>query len=620
MAENYLMSMAEDIRSCIPGNPKVIEKENVISITGKMDVGVKGIDVNLECSKSTVKVKGTREYKYPLSEEAVTQFQKEMLEKHQGYSIYVSGQVLSFSKFFSYQSMEEAIATTKEAIEAMTDAVLIFEKKCVNFQEKNIELTEAEEYDPEKNVDLVKVDNTYHAVALTELDNQEYEKDHQDSAKEIFENLAHKLGCTIDGNEFVLKEGDRSTRCILFPMDAEILVSVSIPVPNDVGAMYVSYVNSNYPELLSSYDSNKGLFSIRKYSSPDKYAPEETEDLMKLCNNAMDTCISDYQQTLEKKDSTDFASDVQQILVEQTETIEEKEKALEAREEEMLEREAMLNAKEAELNKKISELENEKVQMKREIENERIQIQERERKMKEEIKVYEERNTKDILNIQQLANQVNALKKRQSAFGQADDKSEEEIFRLKSKVQQLTSQKITMEKKLLEKMTQKDARIQELSDIITQKDFELQKNESSVEDIVKSKVGEEVRKKNKKIKALEKKVSEIGHILTVSDLKSYFEEIADTQVKIFHTKMAYGVMYNDESLEIKIWIGDQNFMEVSKEASIKDSMLKKLNSKYPSIKFFTRDNRVIARAYFKKNAAAEDVDDLVATLSENFSK
>ena len=48
-----------------------------------------------------------------------------------------SGQMLAFSKFFSYQTSNEAINITKNAIAAMQDMVEEFENKCVNFMVKN---------------------------------------------------------------------------------------------------------------------------------------------------------------------------------------------------------------------------------------------------------------------------------------------------------------------------------------------------------------------------------------------------------------------------------------------------------------------------------------------------
>lgn len=44
-----------------------------------------------------------------------------------------------------------------------------------------------------------------------------------------------------------------------------------------------------------------------------------------MCSTAIDACVQNYKATL-TKDSSDFASDVQQILAEQTETVAEREK------------------------------------------------------------------------------------------------------------------------------------------------------------------------------------------------------------------------------------------------------------------------------------------------------
>ena len=65
---------------------------------------------------------------------------------------------------------------------------------------------------------------------------------------------------------------------------------------------------------------------------------------------------------------------------------------------------------------------------------------------------------------------------------------------------------------------------------------------------------------------------------------------------------------------------DVNYIDVSRTATLKDQMLCKLNSKHAAIKFFSKDTKIVARAYFKKNATAEEVDDLTETLASYFTK
>ena len=182
MAEKFLLEMAETIKASIPGNNIQIEdQENKAVISGDMECGIKGINVSIECSTSTIKIKGAREYKYPITEASKDIFQQEMIKKYNGdYNIYASGQMLAFSKFFSYQTSNEAINITKNAIAAMQDMVEEFENKCVNFMEKTEDdSSENEEYNPEANVNIVNVDNNYHAVSMTEQDNQAYDDEHK---------------------------------------------------------------------------------------------------------------------------------------------------------------------------------------------------------------------------------------------------------------------------------------------------------------------------------------------------------------------------------------------------------------------------------------------------------
>lgn len=621
MAEKYLLGLAEEIKKLIPGNVDVHEDDDRVNILAEMDIGIKGVKVNIECTSSTVKVKGARAYKYPIEDASADKFQQEMIEKHPGYAIYASGQLLSFSKFFSYQSLEEALNTIRAALDTLRDAVVVFENDCVNFLEKNVEQSN-EEYNPEDNVKIVNVDNSYHAVSTTEQDNKDYEKEHEDFAKKVFKNVAKKINGTINGNEVVAfnKETGTTLRCVLFPLDAEILVSASISASKDVGAMYSAYINANYSDLINAYDAEKEMFTVRTYSIPDKYSPDDTEELLTLCKTAITDCVNEYKHTLEKKDSADFAADIQQVLAEQTEQIAERENAITAREDAMRERESELEAREADLKKQLQELAAEKEELERTANAERERIKEYEAEMQKKIKDYEERNVKDILNIQQLANQVASLQSRQSSIGKVDDDAVEEIRRMEAKVRQLTSQKIALEKKLTEKIKNKDSKISALSDVIGKKDSEIKTIKTNIEDMVQSQVSDEVKKNSAHIEDLEKQLAEVGHILTPEDIISYYEQYSDIEAKKFHAPNAEFVVYNDASLEVRIKIGETNYVDVSKEAALKDQILRRLNTKYVDTKFFSKDSRIVARSYFKKNATPEEVDEIIAVLSKNFEK
>lgn len=624
MAEKYLINMAENIRNLIPGDMSVENNDTSIVISGDMNVGVKGINVNIDLSVSTIKIKGAREYKYPIADAAVDEFQNKMLEKHQGYSIYVSGQTLNFSKFCSYQEEKEVMDVVQDAISAMQDVVTIFENDCVNFLEKNPDVAgeTQDNYDPEKNVELVNVDNSFQAVTMSEKDNESYDIEHNEFTIQTFLNLGQKLNAHIVNDGFSVSKGEKTLFCNLFREDNEIMVAASIPVSRDVGAMYISYIAANYPELISSYKADEEKFIVRTYATPDKYSPDETEELLNRCEVAVDACVHEYEQTLTKKDSAGFASDVQQILSEQTETLAAKESEIAEKEQQIKEHEEWLYEKERQMEQQIAEIQKEKESMQYEIEQERERIQAKEKEMQEKISEYEERNTKDILNIQQLANQVASLQNKQKMLGQDNNQSDEELLRLRAKVQQLTGQKIVLEKKLTEKITNRDSKIRELSDTISEKEREFKKLESNIDDMVKSRVSEESKKTESYVKKLEKSVAEIGHILTPEELIEYLKQFnSDTEYKKAHGQNdAKFVVFNDESLEVRVRFGDTNYVDVSKSADLKDLTLKKLNAKYGEVKFFSKENRIIARTYFKKNATAKEVDEVIESLAFYFNK
>lgn len=620
--EKTLLHFAETIRGLIPNGAEVNMDGHQASIHGTIDAGIKGMDVLVEITETTVKIKGNRKYEYPITDANVGAFQQKMQSTHRGFSIYVNGQTLSFSKFFAYQTEQEAAKMVKDAVAAMQDAVLVFEDSCVNFMEKMAASEEKKTYNPEENIEIVKVDNTFHAVSATQQDNEEYEKKHQNYTEEIFEKLAAKIGGR-NGNEAVhTDENGRTVKAMAFPLDTEIILSVSIKAPKDTAAMYLAYMNANYKELRSSYHADKEEFIIRGYAYPDPYSPEDTEELLNLCNKAMDACIQNYAETLEKKDSLGFAVDVQQILEEQTETVAQREKAVAAREEEMAAREEEMKHKEEELKQRLQDLETEKKQMQEQMDQEREKMQQREDEMVEKIRDYEERDTKSVLNIKQLANQVAALQTRQNALGTADAESGEELFRMESKVNQLISQKVALEKKLNEKISGKETRIRQLSDVITEKDTEIQKMKNNMNDIVQSLVSDTSKKAEARIEELESQLAGIGHILTPEDMLSYISEFSDLEASKRHASNAEFVVYEDGALEIRIRFGEVNYVDVSREAALKDSILKKLNTKFLDYKFFVNKegNKITARSYFSKTAKAEEVDDLISALASNFSK
>lgn len=620
MPEKTNIDIWNEIKNTFPGNLTIEEKDNKTFVTGTLDAGIKDVEVNITCDPGVVKMRASRLYTYPIVEANVSKFQDKAIKKYSGYYIYVSGQTLSFSRMFSYSSPDELSKNLKTAFNILKDAVKQFEDSCVNFMEKGEESTVEEEYNPENNINFVNVDNSFHAVSTTQQDNDEYDNVHSSYTEKIFTELVEKLNASRSGEHFSVTNENITTECTEYPDASEILIDVSTLVAEDIASMYMAYINENYDEVFCDYDSESQKFSIKKYSYPDEYAPEETEEYIKICQAAMNACIKEYQQTLQKKDSTDFASDVNKILEEQTKATAEKEKLLQAKEEELKSREQELIKSEEKLKEKIQNLEDQKAALDYQLEKERAQLEEERSKMKDEISKYEDRNTQDILKMQSLASQIAELKNKQKTIGGGSSVDEKEMFRLTSKVQQLTNQKIMLEKKLTEKITAKDSKIKQLSDIITTKETELNDLNEDIDNKVKSLLSEELKKSSGKIKELEGQVKEIGHILTPDDLVSFYKQYADNDVRKLHSSTANFVVFTDHSLEVRIKIGDTNYAEVSKEAILKDQVLKKLNSKFNDIKFYNKDNKIVARSYFKKNASPEEVDDVVSVLASNFNK
>lgn len=620
MLENYVNALSEAVKPF--GDFKTEEKGGKAVAEGELKAGTKGMTVKIECDGSTVKIKGSREYTYPIDARAAEEFQDKVLEKFSDCSCYVSGQTLTFSRFASCHDPDEAASLATDIVKRMAEAVTMFESNCVRFQSGEPVVAQEEDYDPEEDVDIVDVDSSsFHSAPVTEKDNEEYMERGRNFAEETFNKLCGVIGGKRKGNEATAVSGDKTIRIVYFPPDAEIMIAVSVKVGKDVSSMYKSYINSNFSNVLCGYNDAEETFALKVFSTPDEYSPDETEEALNVCLKAMDACIQEYSQILEKKDSIGFASDIQELLREQTEAVSEREKSVSAREEEMSAKEDDLVRREEELEERARELEEEKEAMQKEMEEERARIQEHEKQMEEEMQKYEERNTKDILRIQQLANQVATLQNRQTALGQGSEDLEEEVFRLKSRVQQLISQKAALEKKLNEKITAKEGKIRELGETISSKDAEIRKMETSIEDMAKSRAAEEAKKTEQELEDLRRQVEAMGHILTAGDLMKHFKQYEDLDARNFHAQDGgQFVVYNDESLEVRIRIGEVNYVDVSKKATVKNDVLKRLNAKNADIKFFNKGERTVARTYFPVNASVDDVERIVDVITDFFSK
>lgn len=612
----------EQVKELLPG-AAFEEKERSVSVTAELDAGVKGILFCIDYTDSILKINGIREYKYPIREKEADTFQDETVNKYSDYTVYVSGQTLNISRYCMYNGADEAVSVIKEAIAMAKETVASFENTCVDFQERVAEDAEAEEYDPEKNVNIMDVDNSYFTVPTTERDVEEDAKQHSTFARTAFLELAQAAGVEAEGDTFLYEEDGLVTECTLLGESAEIQVKAGIHVSQDVSAMYESYAKENYPELLSAYDQEEKMFTVRGFSYPDQYDPEGPANMVSLCQTAVHVCMKEYEQTLTKKDSAQFASDIQQVLSDQAAAAQEREKALNDREAELEEAFAKVQEKEAELKQRIADLEAEKAEHETQMQEEREQLKAREEQMQEEIRQYEQRNTSDILKIQKLANEVAALQNRQKALGNGGDG--EEAFRLKSKVQQLTSQKVMLEKKLTEKVNAKESRIRELSGTLKEKELKIREMETSMGDQAKSIAAKEAQGLRDRIAQMEQQMEEIGHILTPEDMIAYLQRDPELHVRKLHSATARFVAWQDGQLDIRIRFGKANYIDVACEATLKDAVLKKLNAKAtgvdgPDIKFFTKDKRIIARAYFGQTASVEDVGELADAICVYFNK
>lgn len=618
--ENYVTKLCNDISSELPEECQVKESADSVRLETELQTGVKGIHVSVECNERNVKVKGHREYEYPISEIDIERFQEQAQNDFPGHNVFISGQTLSYSKFFSYESADMAKEETLNSINAIRNIVSVFEKECVNFLEKQVE-TETAEYDPEKAVEIFEVDNRSKGLPTAQVDNKEFEENALAYTREVFRKQAEKYNADPEDTIIQVKEEGKIFRITRYPAEPDLLITVSIPVEQDIASLYISHVNANYPELRAVYGKKNRLFIVKSYVTPSMYTPEIVDETLHKCMNAVDSCIVEFSDNLKKKDSADFASDLQKVLQEQVKIVDEREKQVTEREKEVEVLVEKLNEQREAYEIKLRELQDEKESLMQMVEEQNQELQMKKEAMEAEIQKYKESKTKDLVNIKQLAAQVSSLQNRLSNAG-GDADSDENIYRLETKVRQITSQRIAMEKALTEKLTQKDAKVTKMADVIAEKDRELSQLKDVMDDVIAAKISEETEKTQNYISSLEEKIQQQGHVLTADELIQYYKKVnsEDMDIKKRHAQTATVVTFEEGSINIRIIFSTVNFVELSKVATLNPKKLKRFNDTFSDVKFFCRENTVVARMYFSNTATAEKVDEVVEDLSGYFKE
>ena len=617
--DNFVSNLCKKIDAAIEEECSIQCGENTAVLTSMLNAGVQGTELTVDVSERVAKVKTSKEYKYPISDSGVEQFQEMFTNKYEGYTAFVSGQLFSISRFFTIQGMEDAEKNILEALDVIRAAVPMFEEMCVNFMDEQGQ-EEKEEYDPEKAVDVVNVDNEYRVLSTTQSDNEEFEQKHLEYAEKLFKETAERYGASIKAGKFNASlDGEKKLRCKIRD-DGDIDVSVSIKADRDAGTMYASYIKPNFQELKPSYSEKFKEFTVKAYVTPDEFMPMLLNETIEMCVRAIDLSVNEFQKNMKKKDTVEFASDVQALLKQQADAVSEKEKAVAKRETEIAKQEEALKQQSEEYKKKLKEMDNARKKLEETIIANDEKLKAERAKMKAEIEKYEKRNSQDILNMQQLAKQVAELQDRINSDGTADS-NDEEIYRLNTKLKQVTAQRVAMEKALNEKITSKDAKIRNMNEAILEKNAELQKMQESMEVQIQARVSEENKKTDAMVAEMKKELEQHGKLLQPEDIMEYYGRYYDVK-KLSAPGNAVIVAYKDEETNIftRIRFSEINFVEVYRAASIGEKDLQKLNSKFGDIKFFAKSGKVIARAYFPVNATCDQVDELVNRLTDNFAK
>ena len=353
------------------------------------------------------------------------------------------------------------------------------------------------------------------------------------------------------------------------------------------------------------------LLSVMAWQTDDKY----------LADRAMAIALQ-----LDKKDSEKFAMEMQNIMSEQAKKLTERENTLSEKEKEIENLKKEMESSKAELKDREEKLK----EREEEFEREKEKTEEKIKKIKEEaderVKRYEEQNTKDIMNMQNLAKQISYLQDRLNvAPSSSDADTEDEIARLKAKTRQLTLQKASVEKEMKNVVSERDAKIKRLSDVITEKEQDITALKKEMNTKVSAKVEKETMKSQGYVSELESKLKSIGHIITPDEIFEYYKknEDEDAGVEEKHAANATIISFKDGELDVAIRIGDMLCsVEVSKNTVVNDKVLRKLNTKFGDIKFFISptQQQTTARAYFAPNASLDQIDSTLDRVLENFKK
>lgn len=614
------------------------QDESGFTAGGHVDCGTKGFDgtisVNRNAALTTVTVKGTGAYNHPLRSQDSSEWLHKVSAQdgYQSYSIYYNKdkQLVNVSKSVNIPNRdataESVGAQIKRHIDAIKEIVASFESSCVDFtteEAASAESAQAESAPMRKVSDKQSSASPEEVLAENQRRNADYTKD-------VFLSLAKEKGAQPGkdkkGREFfTVPAGENLTLCVTLARAGNyITIAEQTPVSEDKGSMYAASARKNNKDLKAKYQN--GLFSVYAFVYPDQYRPEAVPDAISAVDAGIKKVIEEWKDTTDKLSSTNYTADMQKILEEQAAKLTEREKKITEKEGKLRQQEAALAQKHKDAEKELEASRQQLEERHKALDKKEQELEKKETESKQQAKAYEKRNTEDVMKMQRLAEQIADLQNRlDGGSAYADEDAEEEIMALKEQVRQTTIGRLAAEKTLKQQISEQDNKIASLMDTVREKDMELQKQATATADSVTAGVNEKMKEKEAYIKRMEEKLQAVGHLVTAKDLMSYFSQKLDDSAGLEeqHGKnnIAY-IVFKQDGLNVRIRIGETNFVEISKNTVAPDKTLGVLNAKYSEVKFYANavQKKTFARSYFADNAEPEEIDDLVQLVSQNFQK
>ena len=311
------------------------------------------------------------------------------------------------------------------------------------------------------------------------------------------------------------------------------------------------------------------------------------------------------------------------------ELLEKKMNEIKAKDEEISAQADDLQTREEEFQKKIQAFHVEHENSIQKIKDLQMKLDEREKEIDEKAAQVEEEKqevnkerSKYLLRMKSLTSEISKLKVHSGENDSGISKEKELMY--KSQIESLTKSRATMEVTLKRQLDVEKKKNQDLTTLLEEKEEEIIEMKNDLHAQAKQLFAEEKAAYENEIKRLKEAADITDHDINIDSFLDHIVKKGYDDAKILHgSKQDIVFFHVTEELEAKVIFGDIKFTDVIKKMekrNIPQKTLDGLNAQNIDIKFFARDNEVVARKMFSKKISNMDLEEQILGLTEFFSK